>query len=1076
MLIDHPWKLKYTPEDGDLVRVFYVPALQDAARYDRLTGYFDAGALALAARGVDGLVRNEGRMRLVVGCTLRAPEIDAIGKGAALRDLVERRLVELPLAPPDADAAGALELLAWMVARGHLDVKVAVPCRDGRPVSDAAIFHEKSGVVEDRAGHRIAWTGSLNETAAGWRRNWESINVYRSWGPEPARVAGEERNFARLWANRSPRAIVLDVPDAGRRDLLRFLPPDLPARLKAKPPPSDPPEPGAGDEPPSPPQLSPDERRRLVWTFIRHAPSRPGGGARVGEATAAVEPWPHQLRAFERLYAPWPPRLLIADEVGLGKTIQAGLLLRQAWLAGRAKRILVLAPKAVLRQWQIELREKFNLNWPIYDGGRLSRYPSRALRGHREREVDPDRWHELSRYPSRALRGHRGREGNPDRWHEEPAVIASSHLMRRKDRAAALLDAEPWDLVVLDEAHHARRRAAGSPREGGPNRLLELMRALKARTRGLVLLTATPMQVHPVEVWDLLDLLGLPPEWTAPAFLDFFEQAAQPSPAPEALDRMARLFQAVERDHGAVSRDAVRRLTGLSPLKAGTLLRALRDEASIPRRRLETAERRAAVAVMRAHTPVRLLVSRHTRGLLRRYAAAGMLSSPVADRRVDDRFVDMSDAERDLYETVDEHISETYKRASAAERSAVGFVMTVYRRRFASSFAALRATLERRRDAALHGAVAASVPEEDAPDDETLDEVPDADDVAALAARALAFEERGAIERLLERIGALPPDSKLARLTEALDELARDGYRQVMVFTQYTDTLDFLRRVLRGRDGARVLCFSGRGGEVPAAGGPDAWRVIDREQVKRRFRDGGADLLLCTDAASEGLNFQFCGALVNYDMPWNPMRVEQRIGRIDRVGQRHAAIRVVNLHYEGTVETAVYRALRRRIGLFEQVVGRLQPILAEMPRAIGDAVLAGRGAAGAPNVADRIERRAAEEEQSGFDIDAVLDTDLATPERPPSPVTLDDLDRVLTDPGLMPPGTDVRPMGPREYSLLAPGMPQPVRVTTDPAYYEENAESVELWSPGNPFFEPPEHLPETADLPAGATLGDLLEG
>ena len=142
-----------------------------------------------------------------------------------------------------------------------------------------------------------------------------------------------------------------------------------------------------------------------------------------------------------------------------------------------------------------------------------------------------------------------------------------------------------------------------------------------------------------------------------------------------------------------------------------------------------------------------------------------------------------------------------------------------------------------------------------------------------------------------------------------------------MVFTQYADTMDFLRRVLRERGGSRVLCFSGRGGEVPAAGRPDAWRVIDHEQVKRRFRDGEADLLLCTDAASEGLNFQFCGALVNYDMPWNPMRVEQRIGRIDRVGQRHAAIRVVNLHYEGTVETAVYRALRRRIGLFEQFLG-----------------------------------------------------------------------------------------------------------------------------------------------------------
>ena len=174
-----------------------------------------------------------------------------------------------------------------------------------------------------------------------------------------------------------------------------------------------------------------------------------------------MTPWPHQVRAFERLYAQWPPKLLIADEVGLGKTIQAGMLLRQAWLAGRARRILILAPKAVLRQWQIELREKFNLNWPIYDGRKLSWYRSPALREAYEREVDPQE------------------------WHREPVVIASSHLLRRRDRAALLLqDAQPWDLVVLDEAHHARRRAAGSAREGGANALLRLMRETHGAHRG----------------------------------------------------------------------------------------------------------------------------------------------------------------------------------------------------------------------------------------------------------------------------------------------------------------------------------------------------------------------------------------------------------------------------------------------------------------------------------------------------------------------------------------------------------------------------------------------------------------
>ena len=1048
MLKSRDWKLKYTPEDGDLVQVFYVPALQDAARYDRLTGYFDAGALALAARGVEGLVRNDGRMRLIVGCTLDQEEIDAIREGETLRDRVERRLTELPLAPPDTDAAHALELLAWMIGRGHLDVKVAVPCdANRRPVDGTAIFHEKSAVIEDRAGYKIAWTGSLNETTAGWRRNWETINVYRSWGPEPERVEREEKNFARLWADQSPRAIVLDVPVAARQDLLRFLPSELPARLTEKAPSPKPPVGPVTPEKPAPPPLPPTDRRRLVWTFIQRAPSLPAGGAEVGAATAAIDPWPHQVRAFERLYTSWPPKLLIADEVGLGKTIQAGLLLRQAWLAGRAKRILILAPKAVLKQWQIELREKFNLNWPIYDEGKLVRYPARALRGKHERPVDTKH------------------------WHEEPVVLASSQLLRRKERAAILLDeAEPWDLVLLDEAHHARRRAAGSPQEGGPNALLKLMRALKARTQGLILLTATPMQVHPIEVWDLLDLLGLPPEWTETAFLDFFKEVRQPSPSAEALDRMARLFQAVERHHGEASRDATQRLTGLSRLRTSALLRALRDDASIPRRRLETAERRAAVRVMLAHTPIRRLISRHTRDLLRQYAAAGVLSTAIADRQVQDRFVAMSEAERSLYEAVDEYVSTTYQRAAKAQRSAVGFVMTIYRRRLASSFAALSATLAKRRQDAIESTIAL---EEDAPDDEALDEVPDIDELRALESQALAAEEQGEIDGLLRQIAALPPDSKLAQLVDTLEELTRDDYDQIMVFTQYTDTMDFLRRALRERD-YRLLCFSGRGGETPI-GNRDEWRVIDREQVKRRFRDGDADVLLCTEAAAEGLNFQFCGALVNYDMPWNPMRVEQRIGRIDRVGQRHATIRVVNLHYSGTVETAVYGALRDRIGLFEQVVGRLQPILARMPGEIADAVLAGRGSADARNIAERIKRQVTEEEQSGFDIDAALDTDPAMPARAPSPVTLDDLDRVLRDPDLMPQGIAVQPLGPREYSLLAPGMAAPVRVTTDATYYEQNSDSVELWSPGNPFFTAPELLPADEEPVAAQTLQAILE-
>ncbi len=423
MLRNHQWNIKYNSDDGNLVNLFYIPALKDAKRYDRLTGYFKAESLALVARGIEGLVQNDGRMRLVVGCTLEQPEIDAIKKGACLRDLVERRLTSISLTPPDFASENALGLLAWMVSRGFLDVKIAVPCNAyGNPIPSDAIFHEKTGIVEDRNGNRIAWTGSLNETSAGWQHNWESISVYTNWN-EPERVDSEDDGFTKIWFGKTKRAIVLDVPSAVCQDLMRFMPApnDLPSQLKNT---------HLTDKLRSlshqqSKSLSADLLRNQVWTFIQEAASWPSG-ERVGEATASVNPWPHQVKVLDRLYRNWPPRLLIADEVGLGKTIQAGLLLRQSWLAGRAKRVLILAPKAVLSQWQTELREKFNLNWPIYDGDKLTWYPSPAKRECHERKI--------------------GR----DEWYREHFVITSSQLMRRTDRAETLLEkAEPWDLLVL---------------------------------------------------------------------------------------------------------------------------------------------------------------------------------------------------------------------------------------------------------------------------------------------------------------------------------------------------------------------------------------------------------------------------------------------------------------------------------------------------------------------------------------------------------------------------------------------------------------------------------------------------
>lgn len=360
--------------------------------------------------------------------------------------------------------------------------------------------------------------------------------------------------------------------------------------------------------------------------------------------------------------------------------------------------------------------------------------------------------------------------------------------------------------------------------------------------------------------------------------------------------------------------------------------------------------------------------------------------------------------------------------ATVQEHNAVGFVMTIYRRRVASSFHALRQTLAKHLAAmgSVIGQGGLLAGAEDVDDDEL--DAPEEDEAEAMARRALAVEERAEIRMLMDAVDRLPPDTKAAALHREITDLRVDGYDKVMVFTQFTDTMDALRAGLV-RDGERgVICFSGRGGEVPSGDG--GWRTISRDDVKRRFREGQADLMLCTDAAAEGLNFQFCGALVNYDCPWNPMRIEQRIGRIDRLGQQHDRIRIVNLHLADTVEADVYTALRSRIGLFERVVGGLQPILARLPGLVRDEVLGGRAGAAVGAV------ELAANTAGGFDLDAAASAEVDEVFRPPSPVLMADLDTVVRTAGLLPSGTDVRPLGRGEYGWSMPGQIE-LRVTTD---------------------------------------------
>jgi helicase-like protein len=252
--------------------------------------------------------------------------------------------------------------------------------------------------------------------------------------------------------------------------------------------------------------------------------------------------------------------------------------------------------------------------------------------------------------------------------------------------------------------------------------------------------------------------------------------------------------------------------------------------------------------------------------------------------------------------------------------------------------------------------------------------------------------------------------------------------------------------------GEMAYHLAGRGGLRRDLSG--SWSPCSKEAIKRLLRDREVRVLVCTDAAGEGLNLQSCGVLVNYDLPWNPMKVEQRIGRIDRIGQPHEKIRIINLAYADTVEADVYFALSARIGLFKGVVGKLQPILSHLPREFEGSIFAPKEQRERirHDLVNNVQILVDQAEQAAFDIDEVSDADLQPPKFPASPLTPEDLDAVLHREDLLPPGVECTTLDPRTFRLTLPGYEGAARVTASPAVFDDHFESVQYVSPDSPVF------------------------
>lgn len=227
------------------------------------------------------------------------------------------------------------------------------------------------------------------------------------------------------------------------------------------------------------------------------------------------------------------------------------------------------------------------------------------------------------------------------------------------------------------------------------------------------------------------------------------------------------------------------------------------------------------------------------------------------------------------------------------------------------------------------------------------------------------------------------------------------------------------------------------------------------EQIKRDLKAKRIRLLVATDSAPEGLNLQSCVVLANFDLPWNPMKVEQRIGRIDRIEQLHPEVRILNFVYERTVEADIYFALRCRIHVFEGVVGRLQPILSRLPQRFEQVVLEPkeRREATRERVMADLEQMAQEAEKVAFDIDVAAAEVFVPPDLPEPVMTLTELDAALNCKEAQPTALEWKPLDPGSYAVSMPGMREPARGTTSAEVFEDHPESMVFLSPGGKLFE-----------------------
>ncbi len=583
---------------------------------------------------------------------------------------------------------------------------------------------------------------------------------------------------------------------------------------------------------------------------------------------ARIDFVPYQFRPVFKFIRSDRPRLLIADGLGVGKTIEAGLIIRELEARRDIRSILILCPRPLVteRKWELEMK-RFDEKFTCLDGP--------ALRYCLE-ETDLDgvwpQQHAKTIIPFSLL--------------DERLLYGESAGRRRRK---GLLDLDPpprFDLVIVDEAHHARNPGTFVHR---------CVRFFCENSDAALFLTATPIQLGSSDLFVLLNLLR--PDLVVDEAS--FEQMAGPNPhINQTIDFLRSQTSGWRERAKEAMRKAAQTPWGRTMLQNNPEFQRVFD--SLGQEKISPEEKIANItALERMHT-FDSLINRTRRRDIGEFTV----------RKAETVKVDFTPAQRRLHDEILEVQASILERLHGDQ--GIGFMMTTIRRQAASCLPGLIPFLEEILTRRLDELALEEIDEELAPVDvSTIDSI------------------RGDVARILEQAKRLPPeDPKLEALRQIIRDKQKLPNNKIMIFSSFRHTLAYLFERLR-RDGRRVGLIHG---DVPDA---------ERLELRRKFSlpreaEDALDILLFSEVGCEGLDYQFCDCIVNYDLHWNPMRIDQRIGRIDRRGQKSPTVAIYNLITPDVIDEAIYSRCLLRIGVFERALGGCEEILGQLTKEVRD--------------------------------------------------------------------------------------------------------------------------------------------